>query len=202
MTDTTTPAVRRGRRFGIFAGERPGTRLLAGAVGGFLAGAGFIALLSWFDTTVGKDRLMPFRVVATLAEGPSAVMNGTADVWVGMAIHAALSVLFGVGFALLTAPVRSNRVMALAGLVYGGVLYVVDFQVLARYVDQFGALLRGPNQPVVASLHLLFGLVVPLFVMRSRREVAGSLAAAYPVEAAAGRRVSESSGRHAAGRGR
>lgn len=146
-----------------------GRRLLAGAVGGFLSGAAFIALLSWFDTTVGKPALQPFKVIASLVQGPAAAKTGSAHVWIGMAIHPFLSVVFGVGLAVLVLPLVSQRAVAVTGLLYGGVVYAVNFQLLARFVGHFGALLAGPNQAVVLSLHFVFGVLTSLFLMNSAR---------------------------------
>lgn len=169
----------------LFVGDRPRTRVAAGAVGGFLAGAAFIALLAWFDSTVGKSPFQPFRVVASLVQGPASAKMGTASVALGMLIHSVLSAFFGVGLALLTAPVRRNRSIAVAGVLYGALVYAVNFQVLARFIHQFKALLAGPNQPMVFTVHLVFGALTSLFVMRSVQELgapgtAGSSSAGEP----------------------
>ena len=153
--------------------DSPMTRVILGAAGGLLSGAAFIALVSWFDTTVGKSDMAPFKAIATIAQGPPPTSS---TVWIGMAIHAALSVIFGVIFAVFTQPLRNNRLIALAGLLYGGAVYAVDFQVLARYVHQFSALLAAPNQPMVFTVHLVFGALLSLFVMRSTR----TATTAYP----------------------
>jgi hypothetical protein len=135
-------------------------RLLAGAVAGFVAGVVFIALTSWFATTMGNDALDPFRMIATLAQGSDALAEGRASVILGMTIHSVLSVLFGIIFAIMTAPIRSAGVLLAAGLLYGGMIYAVNFQILSRFVDYFSALLDMTNQPFELCVHLVFGSVL------------------------------------------
>lgn len=131
-----------------------------GLLSGFLAGVVFIALNSWFATTTGKPALAPFKAIATLAQGPPPPQ---ATIWIGMAIHSILSALFGLVFAALVASMMRSRPagwLPWAGLLYGGLLYVVDFQVLSRFVPQFSALLKGTNQPLELAVHLVFGAVL------------------------------------------
>lgn len=140
-------------------------RLIRGIVGGFLAGVAFMAINSWFDTTMGKPPLAPFMAVASLAQGPTAAMQQTATIWYGMAIHSVLSALFGVIFVLVTQPIRlGNASLALAGFVYGGLVYAIDFQIFARFVPQFHAL-SMTNQPLELAVHLMFGSLLALFVL-------------------------------------
>lgn len=78
-----------------------------------------------------------------------------------MAIHSVLAALFGLVFAGLIAPMRARPGLIVWGaLIYGGLVYVVDFQVLARYVPEFAALLKATNQPMVLAVHLVFGAVL------------------------------------------
>lgn len=131
-----------------------------GLLSGFLAGVVFIALNSWFTTSMGKPALAPFKTVATLAQGPP---PPHATIWIGMVIHSVLAALFGLVFAALVAPMLRNHSagwLLWAGLTYGGILYVVDFQVLSRFVPQFSALLQVTNQPLELAVHLVFGAVL------------------------------------------
>lgn len=136
-----------------------GSWLGQGLLAGFLAGAAFIALNSWFATTMGKPALGPFKTVATLAQGPPPPQ---ATVWIGMVIHSVLAALLGVVFAALVAGLRgrSRGLLLWAGPIYGAVVYVVDFQVLSRFVPQFGAFLNTTNQPFELAAHLVFGSVL------------------------------------------
>lgn len=146
-----------------------------GALSGFLAGVLFIALTSWFTTSVGMPSppLMPFRVIATVVEGPPPPQ---ATIWVGMVIHSVLAALFGLVFAALTGPLRGTQPagrLLWAGLLYGGLVYAVNFQVLARFIEYWGAFL-GVNQPFELTVHLVFGAVTAALLallparMRSR----------------------------------
>jgi hypothetical protein len=84
-----------------------------------------------------------------------------------MAIHSALAALFGAVFAFLTYPVRRySRLVAVAGIVYGGLVYRIDFQVLARYVHQFHALFLA-SQPLVLAVHLFYGGLVAAVLLPS-----------------------------------
>jgi hypothetical protein len=132
------------------------TWLLWGGLSGFLAGIVFIALTSWFTTSVGNPALMPFRVIATIVVGPPPTM---AAIWLGMLVHSVLATLFGLVFAALTAPLRGTQptgVLMWAGLLYGGVVYAVNFQVLARFIEYWGAFLNV-NQPFEVTVHLVYG---------------------------------------------
>ncbi|WP_034271778.1 hypothetical protein [Haloechinothrix halophila] len=135
-------------------------RLGMGVIGGIVAGAGFIALTMWFAHTDGKDAVAPFKMISTIIEGPP---PDEGMVWLGVVVHVVLSVAFGLLFALLTHPWGTGTVAALAGLVYGGVIYVVNFQILSRFVDHWSAFLEGTNQPFEAATHLLFGALLAVF---------------------------------------
>ncbi len=138
----------------------PGLLAVWGALAGFLAGVVFMAINAWSATSTGHPAFTPFRTVATLAQGPP---PAAATVWIGMVIHSLLAALFGLVLAIVFAPLRRRGVrtgaLIWAGLVYGGLIYVVDFQVLARLVGQFTAF-RSTNQPLELAAHLVFGAVL------------------------------------------
>lgn len=142
----------------------------AGVLSGFLAGVVFIALNSWFVTTMGKPTLAPFKTIATLAQGPPPPQ---ATVWIGMAIHAVLSALFGLLFAALVSQMgnRSAGWVLWAGLVYGGLIYVIDFQILSRFVGHFSAFLAVTNQPFELTVHILFGAVLAALLLLAMRSI-------------------------------
>lgn len=157
--DTTA---RRGRGVSPWLGS--------GALAGLLAGAAFMALNAWFAAGNGLHPLAPFRTVATLVEGPPPV---EATVGVGIVVHAVLSVLFGVVFAALLVPLRRRSAgwIAWAGLVFGGVVYLVDFQLLARGVAYFSAF-RETNQPLELAAHLVFGAVLAALLLLAKPRTA------------------------------
>ena len=51
----------------------------------------------------------------------------TTSVGLGLLVHMVLSALFGMVFALVVPRLRTNGTVALAGTLYGLVLYVVNF---------------------------------------------------------------------------
>jgi hypothetical protein len=164
--------VTRPPRKSVVGRPRPGQYLAMGIVGGFLAGVALIALWSWFAVSRGAPQLSPFRLVASLAQGPAAAIDATGDLWLGMLIHSLLAAIFGLIFALVTVSIRSARLVALAGPIFGAIVYVVNFQVLARLIGQFSAF-RTVNQPFEASVHLVYGSLVAVLLLVGARRDAG-----------------------------
>jgi hypothetical protein len=142
---------------------RPSGRSLAQAgVGGLVAGGVFIGFTMWFATTDERPPLAPLKLIATLVlDGPAQdLSNGTA--WVGIGIHALLSVAFGLVFGLVAPWLRRYDSVVAGGLVYGSLIYLVNFQILARIAfPQF----LNTNAAVEASLHMLFGAVLAATVL-------------------------------------
>lgn len=88
-------------------------------------------------------------------------MNGDASIILGMTLHAVISAVLGLVFAVwASAAVRSPATIIAGGLVFGGLVYAVDFQILSRFIDQFSALLKATNQPFELTVHLVFGAVL------------------------------------------
>ena len=132
-----------------------GRRLLRGAIGGFLAGLVFIGVTMWFSDTLGNPAEMPLELISTLLLGKSALMDGSADATLGFFIHAVLSMIHGMVFALIVPRLSTNGTVALAGGVFGLVIYLVNFQVIGRlWFDQF---VTGPNQAFEVVVHVVFG---------------------------------------------
>ncbi|WP_395298792.1 hypothetical protein ACF9IK_09325 [Kitasatospora hibisci] len=119
----------------------------------------FAGATMWFTTSIGKPANTPLLVISTLVKGDDAMMNGSASAPVGLALHMALSVLFGAVFVALVSRLRTNGALAFAGLVYGGLLYIVNFQILGRAA--FHAFLM-PDQPFEVVVHLVFGALLAL----------------------------------------
>jgi uncharacterized membrane protein YagU involved in acid resistance len=69
----------------------------------------------------------------------------------------ALSALFGMVFALAVPRFRTNGTVALAGTVYGLLLYVLNFLVLTPLVF---TTFRMANQPFEVVAHLVFGTLL------------------------------------------
>ncbi|MFP3914174.1 MAG: hypothetical protein ACLFWM_04815 [Actinomycetota bacterium] len=141
-------------------GESTGGRLLRGALAGLVAGAVFIAINMWFVSSMGDPATAPFRLISTLVLGAEALEEGTASVPLGLVVHGAISILFGLVFALVVPRFGTNGTVALAGALYGAAVYVLDFLILANTAfPQF----QAPNDPLELSAHVVFGLLVALF---------------------------------------
>jgi len=86
----------------------------------------------------------------------------------GLITHFTLSILFGVIFALALVPLFSNaRALLIGGVVYGGLLYIVNYQILGRLVFEWfdPSDPMGPNPWFGLFTHLGFGLLlVPFFL--------------------------------------
>lgn len=142
---------------------RPGLAAYAlrGAIGGIVGGAVFIGITMWFSATQGNPPAAPFKLISSIVLGADSLMNGAASVPVGALVHTANSLIFGVILGLIAARLPSNISIAVAGLVYGLLLYLVNFQLIGRFVfPQF----QMPNQPFELLSHLVFGALAALFL--------------------------------------
>jgi uncharacterized membrane protein YagU involved in acid resistance len=137
--------------------ERVAARLLRGAVGGILAGMVFAAVTMWFADSTGGKVTMPLHMISTIVKGDKAMAAGTTSVGLGLLVHLVLSALFGVLFALAVPRLRSNGTVALAGTLYGVVLYVVNFLVLAPLAF---TVFQNANQPFELFAHMVFGTLL------------------------------------------
>jgi uncharacterized membrane protein YagU involved in acid resistance len=138
--------------------EEPLTRrLLRGAVGGVAAGLVFAAVTMWFADSTGGKAEMPLRMISTIVKGDAAMAAGTTSPAVGVVVHLVLSALFGMAFALVVPRLRTNGTVALAGTVYGLLLYVVNFLVLTPLVF---TTFRMANQPFEVFAHIVFGTLL------------------------------------------
>ena len=138
-----------------------GSGVVRGAGGGVVAGAVFAAVTMWFTSSQGMDATMPLQMIAAMVQGQGALEAGTASPLLGVAVHmvlsAAFGALFGAGAARLTDPV-----VAVAGLVFGVLLYVVNFLVVAPLLFPW---MQNANQPFELAIHIVFGAIVAPFVM-------------------------------------
>ncbi len=140
-------------------------RLLRGAIGGVGAGLLFIWATMWFASEMpdGKSE-MPLRMISTILKGDGAMMEGTTSVGQGWAIHLVLSAAFGITFALLTPMMKTNGTVLLAGTMYGAMLYVVNFLILAPLAF---TTFEDANQPFELVVHIVFGTVMAMAFLSS-----------------------------------
>ena len=138
--------------------EEPlGRRLLRGAVGGVAAGLVFAGVTMWFADSTGGPAEMPLRMMATIVQGDAAMAAGSTSPGLGVVVHLVLSALFGMAFALVVPRLRTNGTVALAGTVYGLLLYMVNFLVLTPLLF---TTFKAANQPFEVFAHVVFGTLL------------------------------------------
>ncbi|WP_216214793.1 hypothetical protein [Amycolatopsis aidingensis] len=136
-------------------------RLVRGGVGGLASGAVFAGVTMWFASTMPDGKAeMPLRMMSTIVKGSDAMAAGTTSIGLGVATHLVLSVAFGLVFALVVPMLATNGTVALAGTLYGGLLYVVNFLVLASLVFP---VFQNANQPFELFAHIVFGTILSFF---------------------------------------
>ena len=124
----------------------PGGLLTRGAVAGLTAGWAFILANMWFATSQGGPAVAPFLAISTVFHASANPVANPENVVVGLTLHLALSLAFGMGFALLVPLLRRTGWLFAGGAAYGLALYVVNFQILDRTVFPFFTNPAGPNQ--------------------------------------------------------
>lgn len=115
-----------------------GRALKHGAIGGVIAGLIFPMFEMVMAAIQGQSPLAPLRMIGGIALGDQALDPGfsiLAAGAAGVAVHVMLSIVYGVVFgaaaALVPALVRSTIIAALAGAVWGTLLWLVNFYVVA-----------------------------------------------------------------------
>ena len=141
------------------ASEGISERVLRAVIGGLIAGAVFLGITMWFASSLGDPADGPLMMIATMLQGEDAMKTGAANPAVGLGIHAALSVLFGLVFALVTPRLQTNGTVALVGIIYGALLYVVNFLVISPVAFP---IFEMANQPFELAVHIVFGAVLAI----------------------------------------
>jgi hypothetical protein len=107
-----------------------------GAIGGVLAGLIFPMYEMAAAAILGMDPFMPLRMIGGIALGSQALEPGFSLPVAGaaaMVVHMALSIAYGLAFAVIIARlVTSGALMVAAGAVYGTLLWLVNFYVMAN----------------------------------------------------------------------
>ncbi len=147
-----------------------GGLLARGAAAGLFAGTGFLLANMWYAVSQGMPGISPLYAMSTVFHASNAPVADANEAILGLSVHLGLSLAFGMGFALLLVPLlRNAAALVLGALIYGLVLYVLNFQILGRTVFEFFTSPQGPNQLFEVLVHpLVFGLLlVPFFLGRS-----------------------------------
>ena len=155
---------------------------LNGIVGGIIAGIVFVMAEMLMNVLIlGKPFLGPLRLISSILLGTQAIQLSyplATSLIVGVIVHLVLSSIFGVVFVYLLSWLKQLNVSAILQLVYGAiyglVLWVLDFLILAPvFFPQFTRVNQFWNGFVAHTF--FFGLVLGIYVaiVYSQREVAG-----------------------------
>lgn len=152
-----------------------GALVSRGAAAGLVAGSGFMLANMWYADANGKPPIAPFLAISTVFHGSKAPILTPeaipAEVVTGLWLHLALSLAFGMGFAILAAPLRSASAVVAASLGYGLALFILNFEILGRTVFPWFTNPQGPDNVFEGFIHpLIFGLLLaPFFLGRGGR---------------------------------
>jgi hypothetical protein len=176
VAHTDPGAVSASERRARYPGTLPMDALLTrGVAAGLTGGLAFILVNMFAAQSAGKPPIAPFLAISTLFRfSDMPIMQPMAvpvEVTLGIIVHLFLSVLFGIGFALIAPLLRTSALLVAGGLAYGLALYVVNFQVIGRLFFPWFVDPRGPNQILELIVHpLAFGLaLVPFFLSTATR---------------------------------
>lgn len=138
-----------------------GLNLKAGILAGLIAGAVFMMMEMGLVAMAGDSAWGPPRMIAAIAMGegvlPPPATFDPMILTVAMAVHFALSIAIGVGFALIAR--RFGLVMAVVvGAALGLGLYVVNFYGFTAIFPWFA---MARNVISIVS-HIVFGMVLGL----------------------------------------
>jgi len=132
-------------------------RMGRGTLGGIAAGTIFAGIEIWSAISNDLPVRAPFLAISTIVLGDSALTTGEANVLIGLLVHTAISIFYGMLFGLLTPVLRTNGTVALAGLAYGALIYLIDLQLIAPI---WFPLFTTGDQSFSLLVHLLFGIVL------------------------------------------
>lgn len=138
-------------------------RLARGVVAGLAAGLVFLLANMWYADSQDLPAVAPLFDISTIfyfTDKPDPVPVNAA---VGLVVHLTLSAAFGVLFAVFAPMFSSARMLAIATVVFGLALYVVNFQILGRIAFEWFQ--EGPNQTFEVFAHAGYGLLLAPFLL-------------------------------------
>lgn len=144
-----------------------GDLVTRGVAGGLSGGVAFAIANMYYADAHGKPAVAPFLAIATIFHHQKMPMMSPENVVTGLVLHVALSMVFGVVFALVVVPVARGAGMLVAGgVAYGLVLFVVNFEIFGRAFFPWFTNPKGPNQLFELWIHpVAYGLfLVPFFL--------------------------------------
>ncbi|MFC5520364.1 hypothetical protein [Polaromonas jejuensis] len=150
----------------------------AAAVAGLAAGAILMVLeLFWSTLASSGSPWAASHMIAAIVMGPGVLQSSDFSlqiVAVALVAHYVLGIVFGLVLAAIIAPFRGDSgvaVVALAGAVFGAVLYLLNFYGMVHFFPWF-AEWRGAATLVI---HLIFGVAAALLYWKLERQEAGRL---------------------------
>lgn len=156
MSYRSAKSVRRGIIFGIIAGIVLGLVEIGGSAWG------------------GLSAILPVRMSASILLGWAAIQNISDTIaWIaGVFIHLVLSAIFGLIFGWLNSglsnAVRRNwPIQGILGMIYGFVLWLINFQLIARHLYPWYLGLAQGYQAVLFAL--FYGLPLGLMFAAAAR---------------------------------
>lgn len=162
--------VAEGQAPGIVAGL--GQTFTRGVTAGLFAGLLFVlAQMGWAVERLEKPAVAPFLDMSTVFNNTDVPAVTPENVVIGLITHLSLSMVFGIVFALLFVPLlRRTPLLIAGGLAFGLLLYVVNIQILGRFIFEWFTNPNGPPQIFEIFVHALFGLLlVPFFIGAAQR---------------------------------
>lgn len=132
-------------------------RMGRGAAGGAVAGAAFAGLEAWNAISHDLPVRAPFLAISTILLGEDRVITGPSAQMVGLVIHLAISIFYGMAFGLVTPRLWTNGTVALAGPAYGVLIYLIDLQIIAPI---WFPIFTTRDQSFELLVHVIYGMVV------------------------------------------
>lgn len=143
-----------------------------GVIGGIVAAIGMMMAEMILAAAMGMDAFMPPRMIGGIVLGKSAMDPGTPLMMAALAgilVHMILSMVYGVIFAWLTVNIhalQTTTTVIVGGLIYGLVLWVVNFYVIAPPAGWvWFPTMANPVQQIISHA-IGFGLVLGIYFER------------------------------------
>lgn len=130
------------------------------AIWGLVAGIIMAIVTMMITAAMGMGFWTMLVMIAGIVLGPSAMMGGLSVgvLVIGAIIHMALSMMFGVVYAVIVNAVTHEFIVT--GLIFGIVLWLFNFYVLGLIIP--GALMMAQHEPtwLAIATHLIYGFTL------------------------------------------
>lgn len=153
MTDSSTTRLMHGAD----------ARIARGVIAGTVAGLLFLLANMWYADSQGMPAAAPLYDISTIFHFADEPQPSPENLAIGLVVHLTLSAAFGATAAFLAPLVRGPGRLVLMSVVFGLVLYVVNFQILGRLFFEWFQ--EGPNQTFEIFAHAFYGLMLAPFLI-------------------------------------